>query len=85
MFGWEFPPHISGGLGTACFGLSMGLIKEQVRLLLVVPRAYGDELIPLISASDIVIGEQATSVSTLNQEKMEVSKTDYHSSDIETI
>ena len=74
MFGWEFPPHISGGLGTACFGLSMGLIKEQVRLLLVVPRAYGDELIPLISASDIVIGEQATSVSTLNQEKMEVSK-----------
>ena len=25
MFGWEFPPHISGGLGTACYGLSRGL------------------------------------------------------------
>lgn len=25
MFGWEFPPHISGGLGTACFGLTKGL------------------------------------------------------------
>ncbi|KKT36370.1 MAG: glycosyl transferase group 1, partial [Parcubacteria group bacterium GW2011_GWC1_44_26] len=22
MFGWEFPPHNSGGLGTACFGLT---------------------------------------------------------------
>ena len=25
MFGWEFPPHISGGLGTACYGLTKGL------------------------------------------------------------
>jgi glycogen synthase len=32
MFGWEFPPHISGGLGTACFGLTKGLAKlNQVR------------------------------------------------------
>ena len=22
MFGWEFPPHILGGLGTASYGLS---------------------------------------------------------------
>ena len=27
MFGWEFPPHISGGLGTACYGLTKGLSK----------------------------------------------------------
>lgn len=25
MFGWEFPPFISGGLGTACAGLTKGL------------------------------------------------------------
>jgi glycogen(starch) synthase len=25
MFGWEFPPFISGGLGTACHGLLKGL------------------------------------------------------------
>ena len=25
MLGWEFPPHISGGLGTACFGLTKAL------------------------------------------------------------
>ena len=23
MFGWEFPPYKSGGLGTACYGLSL--------------------------------------------------------------
>ena len=24
MFGWEFPPHIAGGLGTASYGLTKG-------------------------------------------------------------
>jgi glycosyltransferase involved in cell wall biosynthesis len=44
MFGWEFPPHISGGLGTASYGLTKGLsyIKE-VSVIFVVPKAYGDE------------------------------------------
>ena len=43
MLGWEFPPHISGGLGTACFGLTQGLSHCGVEVLFVVPRAYGDE------------------------------------------
>jgi glycogen(starch) synthase len=43
MMGWEFPPHISGGLGTACLGLTRGLVHEGVDVLFVVPRAYGDE------------------------------------------
>ena len=43
MFGWEFPPHISGGLGTACLGLTQSLIKQKVEMLFVVPRLYGDE------------------------------------------
>ncbi len=30
MFGWEFPPHITGGLGTACYGLIKGLAKNDV-------------------------------------------------------
>lgn len=58
MFGWEFPPHISGGLGTACMGLSKALIDEHVSLLFVVPKAYGDEAIDLINASDVTIGEE---------------------------
>ena len=29
MFGWEFPPHITGGLGTACFGMTKGLPRTM--------------------------------------------------------
>lgn len=43
MFGWEFPPHISGGLGTACYGLTKGLMKHNTEVYFVVPKAYGDE------------------------------------------
>lgn len=28
MFGWEFPPHILGGLGTASYGLTHGLARQ---------------------------------------------------------
>lgn len=57
MFGWEFPPHISGGLGTACLGLTQSLAHEDVELMFVVPRLFGDEPsnhYSLISASDVV-------------------------------
>ncbi len=43
MLGWEYPPHISGGLGTACQGLSQGLVRAGVAVRFVVPVAYGDE------------------------------------------
>ncbi|MEI6679486.1 MAG: hypothetical protein WCL21_12810, partial [Mariniphaga sp.] len=42
MFGWEFPPHISGGLGTASYGLTKGLAQlDDMEVLFVVPKAYG--------------------------------------------
>lgn len=56
MFGWEFPPHITGGLGTACFGLTRGLAKHDLDMLFVVPKAYGDEdqqAVRLVNASDM--------------------------------
>jgi len=59
MFGWEFPPHISGGLGTACFGLTRGLAKHKVEVIFVVPKAYGDEdqqAVRLVNASDLKLG-----------------------------
>ena len=55
MFGWEFPPHISGGLGTACYGLTKGLAHHHVQVALVVPKAFGDEdqsLVRIVNASD---------------------------------
>ncbi|MEW6197910.1 MAG: glycosyltransferase family 4 protein [Planctomycetota bacterium] len=39
MLGWEFPPFISGGLGTACFGLTRALDRLGVEVLFVLPRA----------------------------------------------
>ncbi len=56
MFGWEFPPHITGGLGTACFGITKGLSKHGTEVIFVVPKAYGDEdqqSVKLRNASDI--------------------------------
>ncbi|KKU81738.1 MAG: Glycosyl transferase group 1 [Parcubacteria group bacterium GW2011_GWA1_47_8] len=38
MFGWEFPPHNSGGLGTACFGLSRALAARKVEVVFVLPK-----------------------------------------------
>lgn len=44
MFGWEFPPHISGGLGTASFGLTKGMSTlEDLEVIFVVPKEWGDE------------------------------------------
>lgn len=40
MFGWEFPPQNSGGLGTACEGLSTALVEQQVPLTFVVPHRH---------------------------------------------
>ncbi|HLF55102.1 MAG TPA: glycosyltransferase family 4 protein [Candidatus Nanoarchaeia archaeon] len=39
MFGWEFPPYKSGGLGTACYGLTKGLAKNGCKVTFVMPVA----------------------------------------------
>jgi len=46
MLGWEFPPHIAGGLGTACAGITRGLAAQGVDVVFVVPRLHGDEDAP---------------------------------------
>lgn len=38
MFGWEFPPHNSGGLGIACYGLSKSLQSANVSVTFVLPK-----------------------------------------------
>ncbi len=56
MFGWEFPPHIAGGLGTACYGMTRGLARNGVDVTFIVPHAYGDEdqrFIRVVNASDV--------------------------------
>jgi glycosyltransferase involved in cell wall biosynthesis len=57
MFGWEFPPNISGGLGTACLGITNALsVYPDIELTFVVPKAYGNEpadRMKLIGANEI--------------------------------
>ena len=38
MFGWEFPPHNSGGLGVACLGLTKALSEIGMQVLFVMPK-----------------------------------------------
>ena len=44
MFGWEFPPFNSGGLGTACEGLTKGLYAKGVNVALVLPKKINSEV-----------------------------------------
>ena len=44
MFGWEFPPHILGGLGTASYGLVKAMAHQpDMEITFIIPKLYGDE------------------------------------------
>ncbi len=54
MFGWEFPPFNTGGLGTACYGLTKALSKQDVNIIFVLPtapRPIKSDFVNLIVAS----------------------------------
>jgi glycosyltransferase involved in cell wall biosynthesis len=72
MFGWEFPPHISGGLGTACYGLTKGLSKfDDVNIQFVVPKAFGDEdqsAVRVVNASDVYVKKRDVTIKGFDKE-----------------
>ena len=39
MFGWEFPPISTGGLGTHCYGLTKALNELGTEVIFVMPAA----------------------------------------------
>ncbi len=43
MFGWEFPPRLSGGLGRVCQALTGALARRGCRVTFVAPTVAGDE------------------------------------------
>jgi glycosyltransferase involved in cell wall biosynthesis len=45
MLGWEFPPFISGGLGTACYGLTKALDQMGAKVTFVLPKAVDSEYV----------------------------------------
>ena len=58
MLGWEFPPFISGGLGTACYGLAKALSSEGTDILFVLPRGAVDQRLDRVRVFSA--GEQHT-------------------------
>ena len=65
MFGWEFPPHIAGGLGTACEGIVKGLAANGVQTIFVMPSASGDEdqsATTIVNASDVPVEDFSETV-----------------------
>jgi len=53
MFGWEFPPYNSGGLGVACLGLTRALLRCGIEVSFVLPKRLGETS----SAVPILFGE----------------------------
>ncbi|MBT3799822.1 MAG: glycosyltransferase family 1 protein, partial [Bacteroidetes bacterium] len=65
MFGWEFPPIISGGLGTASYGITRGLHNSGVELAFVMPTKRGQKIdVPfkIIAADEVHLIKRYESV-----------------------
>ncbi len=71
MFGWEFPPHILGGLGTASYGLTRGMAQqEDMQITFVIPKPWGDEdqsFLRIIGANSVPIVWKENSWDYVNQ------------------
>ena len=60
MFGWEFPPRMSGGLGTACYGMTAALAGLGHRITFVLPRdgeAGAAPFLDLVSTAGIPLSD----------------------------
>ncbi len=60
MFGWEFPPHVTGGLGVASAGLVSGLLEIGTEVVLVLPHhpyPAGHPLLSIVDSGAAVVSE----------------------------
>lgn len=44
LYGWEFPPRISGGLGVACYAIVKELARKDVDVTVVLPYAIESDI-----------------------------------------
>ena len=75
MFGWEFPPLSSGGLGTACYGLTKSLSRKGVEITFVLPSAAD------ISDADFVKFRSANEIKNLKIRKIDSTLRPYMTSE----
>lgn len=71
MFGWEFPPHILGGLGTASFGLTRGMaMQADMDITFCIPKPWGDEdqsFLKIIGMNNVPIVWEEVGMDTVSQ------------------
>ena len=68
MLGWEYPPHICGGLGVACEGLSTALARFGVEIDFVLPHVFGDENAGHMRLYDSMNGLQSSAAGNIKKE-----------------
>jgi glycosyltransferase involved in cell wall biosynthesis len=72
MFGWEFPPHILGGLGTASYGLTKGMsLQGDMDITFMLPKPAGDEdqsFLKIVGANAVPIVWREPEWNYLNEE-----------------
>ncbi len=77
MFGWEFPPHISGGLGTACKGLTKSLARENTHVIFVIPKADNiqkESGLSIVNASNIQLPSLAVALKSKTRKSSQKGK-----------
>ena len=67
MLGWEFPPFISGGLGTACYGLTKAMDQLDIKVTFVLPKMVNDKFATHVRL--LGPGSKSSASSTLNELK----------------
>ncbi len=68
MFGWEFPPYKSGGLGTACFDLTKGLSRQGVHVTFVMPFLPDDakgDFVHLVGTNNIPVNVKIKKIDSI--------------------
>ena len=78
MFGWEFPPYNSGGLGTACYGLTRALSSCGVDVTFVLPKYHPNlncDFLNLVFADMKMIGVKSLLVGYMTSEEYYREKT----------
>ena len=90
MFGWEFPPYKSGGLGTACYGMSRALAKKGTEILFVLPQTPSNapvrvgERLSLCSASGTRVERTARNL-RINEEVRELWREKLHIEHVDSL
>lgn len=67
MFGWEYPPHHSGGLGVACKGMAHALIDNDVHVCFMLPKTLplNEVKVPIDFADKYLKKNTSTSIEVI--------------------